>query len=534
MRNPGRRGLFCLVVVAALATLSDAGGTLLVEHTTDHPGEFGWDVSNIGDVNKDGIEDYAVASRGVAYVTVFSGKDRSFLYGFEGTGLFGSSMAPYADVNGDGRADFLVGAPTITGPSAVPGHVRVCSGLDGSEIRRVSGLAANERFGTAVASVGDVNGDSVPDFAVGAPGGSGIGSGAVHVYSGQDGSEITAHLRSGSTFRDNLGRSLAGLGDINGDGVPDYAVGAPGADPKDAGSGITYGRVLWISGKDGTLLRRTDGKSPNGVFGEDITACGDQDGDGVTDLLVGARGVKGVGQVTIWSGRTGKKLSSFTGVTPRGFFGIAVAGLDDSDGDGRPEIAVGSEVGGTSGNGEVVVISPGLNRIYFLQRGNTNDLAGDFISRAGDQDGDGKSELLVGAWGTDKARVFKIDTTPVPLPDKFSTAAKLTVPEGGSGKSKGKLKFKVKGAVFSATITAKALPTGPGIFYTAWLEDGVGTGTYFSIGNLTVTPTGKGTYLLAAQYLPPPQLQVATFADLSGRRAELRQGATVVLSGTIP
>src|SRR5262245_65820777 len=154
MGTTSRRVVVSLVVVGSLAALSRAGGTQLAEHTTADPGEFGWDVSSIGDVNKDGVCDYAVGARGSAYVTVYSGADRSFLYGVQGTGFFGWSIAPYADVNGDGRADFLVGAPTLNGPSAVPGHVRVCSGLDGSEIRRVSGTSATERFGVAVAAIG--------------------------------------------------------------------------------------------------------------------------------------------------------------------------------------------------------------------------------------------------------------------------------------------------------------------------------------------------------------------------------------------
>src|SRR5262245_1624756 len=154
MGTTTRRAVASFVVVGSLATLAGAGGTQLAEHTTDHPGEFGWDISSIGDVDRDGVSDYAVGSRGAAYVSVFSGASRSFLYGVAGTGFFGWSIAPYADVNGDGRADFLVGAPTLNGPSAVPGHVRVCSGLDGSEIRRVSGTSATERFGVAVAAIG--------------------------------------------------------------------------------------------------------------------------------------------------------------------------------------------------------------------------------------------------------------------------------------------------------------------------------------------------------------------------------------------
>jgi len=490
MGTRARRVVVSLVVVGYLATLSRGGGTLVVEHTTDHPGEFGWDVSTIGDVNKDGVSDYAVGARGAGYVTVYSGADRSFLYDFQGTGFFGWSIAPYADVDDDGRADFLVGAPTFVGPSAVPGHVRVCSGLDGSEIRRVTGLSANERFGAAVASIGDVNGDSVPDFVVGAPGGSGISGGAVRVYSGQDGSEITALGKTGSTFRDNLGASVAGLGDVNGDDVPDFAVGAPGADRKNAGTGATYGRVLWISGKDGDVLRSVDGKSQSGVFGEAIAACGDQDGDGVTDLLVGARGVSGVGQATIHSSRTGKKLFSVKGVTPKGFFGIGVAGLDDVDGDGRAEIAIGAEVGGSS---EVIVISPGKKQVLLFERGAEGDLAADFIARAGDLDGDGETELLVGAWGAEKARVFKIDATPVPLPAAVAASAKLLPPEGTPSAAKGSVKLDVKGAVFSATISAKKLPVESGRIYTAFLEDGVATGSFFSVGCLGMAAPPAGS-----------------------------------------
>jgi FG-GAP repeat protein len=524
------RGFVASCVVVSLVAFASAGGTLLVEHTTAHPGQFGWNVSAVGDVSRDGVSDYAVGARGSAYVTVYSGADRSFLYEFQGTGFFGWSIAPYADVDGDGRVDFLVGAPTLAGPEAEPGHVRVCSGLDGSEIRRVTGTSASERFGASVAAVGDVDDDGVPDFAVGAPGGTGIAAGAVHVYSGQDGTEIVALRKSGSTFRDNLGSSVVGLGDVNHDGIPDFAVGAPGADPRNTGVGITYGRVLWISGRDGAVLRTVNG-TKLAVFGETIAACGDQDRDGVTDLLVGARGVKGAtGQASIWSSRTGRRLFSVNGISPKGFFGIGVAGLDDFDGDGRAEIAVGAEL---DGSGEVAVISPGRKKLYFLHRGAAGDLVGDFLARAGDLDGDGKSELLVGAWGADAARVFKIDTNPLPLPAPFRATVKLVATDASSPDAKGSFKLKVRRAVLSATVAASSLPVGVGA-YSVHLEDGVGAGTYSSIGFLTVTDSGRGTLTLAAQYLPPPQLHVATFAELTGRRVEIRRGATVVLAGTVP
>jgi hypothetical protein len=236
------------------------------------------------------------------------------------------------------------------------------------------------------------------------------------------------------------------------------------------------------------------------------------------------------GQVTIWSCRKGKKLFSATGVTPKGFFGIGVAGLDDIDGDGRPEIAVGSEVGG----GEVVVISPGRHKVYFFERGAPNELAGDFIARAGDLDGDGKSELLVGAWGADKARVYSIDATPIPLPTKLTKVAKLVPPAPATGRTRGSMKLKANGPIVSVTFSATGLPVDAGQTYVVYLEDGVGTGTWFSVATLTVTSTGRGTVVLTAQYLPPPQFHVTGLSELSGRRVELRAGATVVLAGTVP
>ena len=122
----------------------------------------------------------------------------------------------------------------------------------------------------------------------------------------------------------------------------------------------------------------------------------------------------------------------------------------------------------------------------------------------------------------------------MPLPTKLTEALQLLPPDVTASPARGSVRLSVRGAVFSVTVSAKKLPVAPGKTYTVHLEDGVASGTFFSIGNLTVTPAGRGKIRLVAQYLPPPQLQVATFAELSGRRVELRDGATVVLAGTVP
>jgi hypothetical protein len=537
MRNARLR--VAVVAGAFLVTAAHAGGTQIREHTTSNPGQFGWNVAAVGDVNKDGVQDYAVGARGASAgtysgagrVSVYSGLDGSFLYDVVGDGgsqFLGASISRLLDVDNDGADDFLVGAPNFQSSSSPPGYVRIVSGADGSEIRRVTGPQAGVRFGSAVAWVGDIDGDHVPEFAVGAPGVTGANPGSVRVYSGATGAELTYLGKTGTGYGDNLGNAIAALNDVDNDGVPDFAVGAPGADPTHSGK-LGIGQVLIVSGKTGAVLRTLNGKAVGDRFGEALSPCGDHDNDRVMDLLVGARGVKGVGEVSIWSGKKGRRLFSVRGVTKGGMFGIGVAGLDDLDGDGRAEIAVGAEMAGA---GEVVVLSPEKRRLYFLHRGAPNDICGEFFAAIGDVNGDQHVDLLLGAWGAEKATVYSLSATPVPLPAAFSRLVKLAPPKASAPAPKGTLKLTVKGSLASAVFSATGLPVAPGAYFVAWVEDAVGSGSYLSVGTLTVAANGRGALTLTAQYLPPPQFRVNSFADLSGRRVEIRSGATVVLAGT--
>src|SRR5262249_10768403 len=143
-------------------------------------------------------------------------------------------------------------------------------------------------FGTSVLCREDLNGDGFADVIIGAPADQsaspGSSDGGVYIYSGRDGSLIrrVGSLRSG----DGLGPALARLGDMDGDGVADIAVGASGG-WNQSGTQRT-GYVLVFSGRTGATIRRIDGPAPDDWFGFAIAALPDVDGDHVRDLAVGA------------------------------------------------------------------------------------------------------------------------------------------------------------------------------------------------------------------------------------------------------
>ena len=194
-------------------------------------------------------------------------------------------VAVVGDVNGDGVPDLAVGQPHLD-------RVVICSGADGTRLHTLRAPSPQPfaRFGAALAGVGDVNDDGVPDLAVGAPGQDvedRDDEGAVLIFSGADGTRLrTLRAPSPQPFA-NFGAALAGVGDVNDDGVPDLAVGAPNqAVEDDRGAGA----VLIFSGADGTRLRtlRAPRPQPFANFGAALAGVGDVNDDGVPDLAVGA------------------------------------------------------------------------------------------------------------------------------------------------------------------------------------------------------------------------------------------------------
>ncbi|HEU4436150.1 MAG TPA: integrin alpha, partial [candidate division Zixibacteria bacterium] len=183
--------------------------------------------------------------------------------------------------------DFIVGS-SVADPGARSDacSARVYSGSDGSLHYRKDGAHTGDYLGFDVAGVGDVNGDGYADFLIGAyaanPGGVG-NAGSAYLYSGADGSLL--FQKDGEAANDFLGNSVAGVGDVNRDGTPDFIIGASEAEP---GGLFNAGSAYVYSGADGSLLLKLNGAAANDQLGISVDGAGDLNGDGRTEIIVGA------------------------------------------------------------------------------------------------------------------------------------------------------------------------------------------------------------------------------------------------------
>ena len=417
----GKAGGF--VGVFNLSTLNGANGFRL-------DGELGADrsgfsVSSAGDVNGDGFDDILIgasladthgSSSGAAYV-VFgkaggfaSTSDLASLNGSNGFSLSGAaaddfagySVAAAGDVNGDGFADVIVGAWGVdhngnSGSSYVvfgkaagfAANINL-SALNGSNGFRLDGQTANERSGISVASAGDVNGDGIDDLIVGASAWGQVGgffAGASYVVFGKTSGFTSvvnlSSLNGNNGFRmigapgDFSGKSVASAGDINGDGFDDLIVGANGADPSNlnyaGASYVVFGKAggfaasLNLATLNGTNGFRLDGVAADDRSGISVASAGDINGDGYSDLIIGAAAADPNGNASgssyVVFGKAGGfassiSLSSLNGTT--GFridglaayerSGISVASAGDVNGDGFDDLIVGGSEAANGGN----------------------------------------------------------------------------------------------------------------------------------------------------------------------------------------
>ena len=356
---------------------SGANGSLLLTLDTPNPrasGNFGSSVA-VGDVNGEGKGDIAVGAPWEdvgGRVYVFSGADGSLLRTLNtpnprwGGAVFGSCVA-VVDVNGDGKKDIAVGSSSEFVGGIPSGRAYVFSGADGSVLLTLDtpNPQAYAYFGSSVAA-GDVNGDGRPDIAVAAASenvGGNIGQGRAYVFSGPSGSLLLTLNIPNPQAEDYFGLSLA-VGDVDGDGNADIAVGAP---YEYVGVSANEGRAYVFSGASGSLLFTLDSPNPQAgsQFGVSL-AMGDVIGDGKGDITVGARyekvnGNTSQGRAYIFSGVDGSVLLTLNTPNPQvqAGFGSSLAVGDVTD-DGKDDIAVGSpheDVGGIEFQGRAYVFS---------------------------------------------------------------------------------------------------------------------------------------------------------------------------------
>lgn len=256
---------------------------------------------------------------------------------------FGHAVAA-ADVDGDGIRELVVGIPYSDTPAISAGSVEVYSCTTGSLLRRFKGAAKNDRFGSAVAAAGDVDGDGRSDIIIGSPlaDAAGTNGGSMFVY-GYNGAQWIKRLSQHGSAGEQLGSAVTGLGDVDGDGLSDVAAGAP----KAASGGVVAGVVRIYAPASGLLLTTIEpiGAQAGEDFGQAIANVGDLDGDERVDIAIGSprRDLAGVdtGRVTWFTG-LGSPLRICDGPKAGARFGSTLAGRFEATGHAPRDIAVGA------------------------------------------------------------------------------------------------------------------------------------------------------------------------------------------------
>lgn len=318
------------------------------------------------------------------------------------------------DLNGDGYADIVIGAPEHDAPMLTDiGRVQVFYGggaLDATADLSLDGTSAGEAFGRALSTSGDLNGDGFADIAIGAPFAGVMQTGRVAVYlGGATIATVPAVTITGTQTMSQFGRNVAIAGDLNGDGYDDLLVSTPFYR---GNSGPNSGRAwVYLGGApmNGVADVEFDYSSGGDQLGFSSSPAGDVNGDGFADIAVGAprNGVAGVdsGAAYIWWGSspmdTGVDMIVL-GLGPGSRTGDAITTLGDYNADGYSDFAVGATGASTGGPNAGAVLgfggTPGvIPRPLFTINGAATERLGTAISGGGDLDADGFDDLLLGA-----------------------------------------------------------------------------------------------------------------------------------------
>jgi hypothetical protein len=395
---------------------------------------FGYSVSGAGDVNGDGYSDVIVGA--YLYDGGETNEGRAFVYhgglfGLSDTpnwtaesdqqsAFFGYSVSLAGDVNGDGYSDVIVGAYWYDNGEEDEGRAYVyhgsSTGLSASPDWQGESDQIDAYFGYSVSGAGDVNGDGYSDVIVGADqyDGGQVHEGRAFVYHGS-----SSGLSASATWSDEsdqdaayFGYSVSGAGDVNGDGYSDVIVGAHLYDNVENGEGVAFVYHGSSSGLSASADWSAESNQAGANFGNSVSSAGDVNGDGYSDVIVGAlgydNGQSNEGRAFVYHGSpTGLSDSAnWTSESDQvtAYFGRSVSSAGDVDGDGYSDVIVGAPEydHGEADEGGAFVYhgSPsGLSDSANWSDEPNQDYAhfGYSVSIAGDVNGDGYSDVIIGA-----------------------------------------------------------------------------------------------------------------------------------------
>jgi hypothetical protein len=391
---------------------------------------FGNSVSGAGDVNGDGYSDVIVGS--YAYSKGQTVDGAIYIYSGSAAGLnltsvkieskqvdaqLGFSAASAGDVNGDGYSDIIVGSPTFSHGEAYEGAAFIfkgsATGISTTASDTLEANQSNSFYGHSVASAGDVNGDGFSDVVVGAYRYDGVSQkeGAAFVYLGSQSGVITAPhaILHGKHTNSSFGISVSSAGDINGDGYSDVIVGSPAHDSDGA-------VILYLASSQGTgILDQSKiviGGQYGSAFGATVACAGDINGDGFSDVIVGEpdrdnAGVYNQGWAYVYFGSVNGSLKSKSFISAgqtSAYVGYAVASAGDVNGDGFSDIIVGAPDYDKSAIDEGIAMifhgsaaSVETNFSAQIMTSQADAEMGFSVSGAGDVNGDGYDDVIVGA-----------------------------------------------------------------------------------------------------------------------------------------
>ncbi|MBN1517268.1 FG-GAP repeat protein, partial [Candidatus Sumerlaeota bacterium] len=398
---------------------------------------FGGFVSTAGDVNGDGYSDVVVgASR---YDNGQSDEGEVFVYYGSASGVsvsaawtaecdqttasFGVSVSTAGDINGDGYSDVIVGAANYDNGQTDEGRAFVyhgaASGLSATANWSREGNQSSAFYGSAVSTAGDVNGDGYSDVIVGAPNfDSGqTNEGRAYVYHGSASGLSTsvawyAESNQESAF---FGTFASTAGDVNGDGYSDIIVSATRYDNGQTDEGRAYVYHGSASGLSASAAWTAESNQANAWYGHGVTTAGDVNGDGYSDVIVGApfydHGQSNEGRAFVYYGSASglSASASWTAESNRSnaAFGVSVSTAGDVNGDGFSDVIIGAYgyANGQTEEGRIYVYhgsASGLSSTanWTAESDQTSAYLGYWVSTAGDVNGDGYSDVIAGAaWG---------------------------------------------------------------------------------------------------------------------------------------